>query len=38
MSIICYLLFNEETHLLCMILKYKNLKSKHLIDRIVINF
>ena len=33
----CYLLLNPETHLLCIILKYINLKFKHLINDIVID-
>ena len=33
----CYLLFNPETYLLCIILKYINLKFKHLINDIVID-
>ena len=36
-SIKCYLLFDPWNHLLCMILKYKNLKLKNLIDNIVID-
>ena len=34
----CYLLFNLLTYFLFMILDYKNLKFKYLIDDIIINF
>ena len=32
----CYLLFHAETYFLCIILNYKNLKFKYLIDNIYI--
>ena len=38
MSIRCYLLFNPQNYFLCLILDYKNLKFKYLIDDIVIDF
>ena len=38
MSIICNLLFNLWTYFLCIILDYKNLKFKILIDNITIDF
>ena len=28
----CYLLFDQQTYFLCMILYYKNLKFKHMIN------
>ena len=34
----CYLLFNQQNYFLCIILDYKNLKFKHLIDNIYIDF
>ena len=34
----CYLLFHAETYFLCIILNYKNLKFKYLIDNIFIDF
>ena len=33
-----YLLFHAETYFLCIILNYKNLKFKYLIDNIFIDF
>ena len=38
MSIECCLLFNPLTYFLLIILEYKNLKVKHLIDDIVKDF
>ena len=38
MSIGCYLLFDPLTYFLLIILEYKNLKVKHLIDDIVKDF
>ena len=38
MSIRYYLLFDTKTYFLCIILDYKNLKFKYLIDDIAINF
>ena len=38
MSIKYYLLFNLKTYFLYIILHYKNLKFKHLINSIIINF
>ena len=37
-SIECYLLFNPKIYFVCIILYYKNLKVKYLIDNIIINF
>ena len=36
-SIGCYLLFDPHTYFLCIILDYKNMKFKHLINDIVID-
>ena len=36
-SIKCYLLFNPKTYFLYIILNYKNLKFKHLIDDLTID-
>ena len=36
-SIGCYLLFNPKTYFLCIILDYKNLEFKHLINDIAID-
>ena len=33
----CYLIFHIETYFLCIILNYKNLKFKHLINNIIID-
>lgn len=38
MSIGCYLLFDPKPHLLCIIFEYKNVKFKHLINQITIDF
>ena len=38
MSIRYYLLFDTKTYFLCIILDYKNLKFKYLIDDITIDF
>ena len=38
MSIGCYLPFNPKNYFLCIILDYKNLKFKYLIDNIAIDF
>ena len=37
-SIRFYLLFNSEAYFLCIILNYKNLKFKYMIDYIAIDF
>ena len=37
-SIGCYLLFDSLAYFLCIILNYKNLKFKNLIDDITIDF
>ena len=38
MSIECYLSFNDSTYFFSIILNYKNLNLKHLIDNITLNF